>query len=107
MVRETGVSIRRRVRRDNPYAPGHTSGVTAVAVLDKRRVVSTSQDQTLRVWDVESGETTAIFALDCWVTAVAVTDGRIIAGDSAGGVHFLTLCQDPNHKERTNWSSSS
>ena len=71
---------------------GHTNVVNAVAVLDETRVISASGDQTLRVWDLESGETTAIFALECRVMAVAVTASNcIVAGDSAGGVHFLDL----------------
>ena len=68
-------------------------GVNAVAVLDETRVVSASDDHTLRVWDVSSGETMAVFALEAPLQAVAVTaDGRtVIAGDFAGGVHFLDL----------------
>jgi len=47
----------------------------------------------VRVWDVESGGTMAVFALDASVWSVAVTaDGRgIVAGDEVGGVHFLDL----------------
>jgi WD40 repeat protein len=36
---------------------GHSLGVNSVAVLDTSRVVSASSDKTLRVWDVETGET--------------------------------------------------
>src|SRR4029077_6163816 len=36
---------------------GHANGVTAVAVVDGRRAVSASYDRTLRVWDLESGQT--------------------------------------------------
>ncbi len=69
---------------------GHTNGLGAVAVLDAKRVVSASFDQTLRVWDIESGETMAVFALDAPVESVATADGcRVVAGDWAGGVHFL------------------
>jgi len=56
---------------------GHTNWVRAVAVTpDGRRAVSASKDQTLRLWDLESGQT--IRTLEGhWVSAVAVTpDGR-------------------------------
>jgi len=47
MSRTGGPPIRRR----------HTHSVKAVAVLDGKRVVSASGDDTLRVWDMESGGT--------------------------------------------------
>jgi WD40 repeat protein len=58
---------------------GHTSTVWAVAVTsDGRRAVSASDDRTLRVWDLETGQT--LCTLECHtfaVRAVAVTpDGR-------------------------------
>ena len=40
---------------------GHTSSVTSVAVADDgRRAISGSEDHTLRVWDLESGEELAL-----------------------------------------------
>jgi WD40 repeat protein len=58
---------------------GHTEGIFAVAVTpDGQRAVSASQDKTLKVWDLESGE--ALHTLtghSAIVRAVAVTpDGR-------------------------------
>ena len=72
---------------------GHTDGFGAVAVLGKNRVVSASFDKTVRVWDIESGETLSVFALNARLCSVAITaDGRaVVAGDDAGGVHFLDL----------------
>ena len=34
---------------------GHSGGVNAIAVVDEQRVVSGSDDETLKVWDLRSG----------------------------------------------------
>jgi len=63
---------------------GHTSSVSAVAVtLDGKHAISGSDDNTLRVWDIESGEEIQILEGHTgWVKAVAVTlDGKhVISG---------------------------
>ena len=58
---------------------GHTAGVSAMAVTpDGRHVVSGSEDNTLRVWDLATGETkTTLQGHTAGVSAMAVTpDGR-------------------------------
>ncbi len=60
---------------------GHTNGVLAVAPLDGGRIVSASSDNTLRVWDVESGNCLhTLGGHTFWVRAVAPLDGgRIVS----------------------------
>ena len=75
---------------------GHTSWVTAVVVTpDGRHVVSGSWDNTLRVWDLESGKELAAFTAESDLSSCAVaSDGRtIVAGESLGRLHFLRLVQ--------------
>jgi WD40 repeat protein len=58
---------------------GHTGGISAVAVTpDGRRAVSGSEDRTLRLWDLESGQTIrTLEGHTGGVWSVAVTpDGR-------------------------------
>ena len=64
---------------------GHTNRVNAVAVTpDGRHVVSGSDDKTLRVWDLATGETkTTLKGHSNRVNAVAVTaDGRHVVSGS-------------------------
>jgi len=72
---------------------GHHDGVSAVAVTGDGRAISGSYDQTVRVWDLDSGRTIATFSGESAFLAVGVTsDGyTIVAGDSVGQVHFLRL----------------
>jgi WD40 repeat protein len=63
---------------------GHQSLVHAVAVLPDGRVISGSADKTLRIWDVESGQSLAtLTGHQAAVLAVAVLpDGRVISGSA-------------------------
>ena len=71
---------------------GHAAPVRALAVLPDGRVVSCSDDHTLRVWDVASGETVTHFTLDAPVTALAVIGARqIVVGGPAGGPHLFRI----------------
>ncbi len=73
---------------------GYQDYVKAVAITpDGKQVVSASLDNTLKVWDLESGTEIASFigegALRC--CAVAPDGLTIVAGESSGRVHFLRL----------------
>ena len=73
---------------------GHTGGVNAVAVTpDGRRAVSASGDQTLKVWDLESGTVKADFVGDDRLLACVIApDGMtIVASGSLGHMYFLRL----------------
>ncbi|MFV9631948.1 MAG: WD40 repeat domain-containing protein [Methanosarcinales archaeon] len=64
---------------------GHTDWISAVVVTpDGRFAVSASGDGTLKVWDIEKGETVrTLEGHTGWVSAVAVTpDGRFAVSTS-------------------------
>ena len=73
---------------------GHTSSITSLAVTpDGQRAVSTSQNGTLKVWDIVEGKEVASFTFEHTITTCAVSlDGlTVLAGDRSGQVHFLHL----------------
>ena len=72
---------------------GHSERVWAAAVsADGRRAVSASEDKTLKVWDLETGALVTTFTCDASVLCCAISGARrVVAGDEAGRVHFLSL----------------
>jgi WD40 repeat protein len=60
---------------------------------DGRIAVSTSIDNTLKVWDLGTGQTLATLKTNAPLRCCAVTpDGRtILAGDHGGALHILDL----------------
>jgi WD40 repeat protein len=71
----------------------------AIKVLPDGRVVSCSQDETLRVWAPEDGQCIAVMRLETSVDAIAASaDGLIAAGDLLGRVQLLRL-EEPGRVE--------
>ncbi len=77
------------------YDPGQRETVYAVAVTpDGKRVVSGSEDRTLKVWDLESGQVLqTLSGHGDWVRAVALTpDGqRAVSGSDDGTLKVWDL----------------
>ncbi|MBI3249483.1 MAG: hypothetical protein HYZ50_23525 [Deltaproteobacteria bacterium] len=71
-----------------------SDAVSAVTVTpDGRHVISGSDDDTLKVWELSSGRELATFTAEHSILCCAVApDGRtVVAGASSGQVHFLRL----------------
>ncbi|KAI9713152.1 MAG: hypothetical protein M1820_001137 [Bogoriella megaspora] len=71
---------------------GHSGPVTAVAFApDGKRLISSSEDRTIRVWDPLSGQALAVFTHNSdYVNTVAFTrDSRHMASGSADSTVFL------------------
>jgi WD40 repeat protein len=64
---------------------GHSSWVRALAVLQDGRVVSASNDETLRVWDVVSGDSLQLaWGIGLVTDVAALPDGRVVSIDFFG-----------------------
>ncbi len=65
---------------------GHSSPVTCIALFPDGRMVSGSHDNTLRVWDVASGQCLqTLCGHEDLITCVAVLpDGRVVSGSGDG-----------------------
>ena len=65
---------------------GHTAAVFSITQLTDDRIVSGSDDETLRVWDLEKSEGEDGFVRELnghtsWINSVTqLTDGRIVSG---------------------------
>src|SRR5437764_452934 len=69
---------------------GHTDAVWSVAFsADGKRIVSGGRDQTVRVWDAQTGvEPRSLKGHTDWVNSVAFSpDGKRIASGSGGGLN--------------------
>ena len=65
---------------------------------DGKRAVSASSDNTLKVWELNSGIYLATFTCDSGANGCAVSDvGKLFAGDAGGHLHFLRL-EEPSAK---------
>jgi len=60
---------------------------------DGQRAVSASDDNTVRLWDLETGEVMATFTCDWPAHCCAFSEALklIVAGDAGGHLHFLKL----------------
>ena len=84
---------------------GHSDRVTSVCLSSSGlRVVSVSDDTTVRVWDAESGVCLCIGVLDAPASGVDMHADHICCGDEFGGVHcFAIECDsEENLKKRKN-----
>jgi WD40 repeat protein len=75
---------------------GHGAGIRAVAVTpDGARVLSASLDQTIKLWDLATGQVLATFTADGALDACAVSPAGtvFVAGDRHGRLHVLELVE--------------
>lgn len=71
-----------RLNKQTFQSAGHRGSVSGLAVMSNRQIVSVSQDNTLRIWNISTGECyRIIFGHTNWVRCVvSLTDNRIVSG---------------------------
>ena len=64
---------------------------------DGRQAVSASHDQTVKVWDQDSGKTIATFQCEAGIgSCLCASGGKVLViGDQGAIVHFLRLEGQP------------
>ena len=72
---------------------GHDSFVRDLAFTsDGQSLVSVSDDETLRIWDLDTRAVIASFVCEGPLFACAVApDGTMLAGETSGRLYFLRL----------------
>ncbi|XP_071118662.1 WD repeat-containing protein 18-like [Haliotis cracherodii] len=84
---------------------GHSLPVTDLHVGcggSRARVISSSRDNTCKLWDLCSGELLCTLVFDSCITAVAMDNMelRVFAGDSNGNIHSVAMFTQPVKTER-------
>ena len=66
----------------------HEKAITNFHV-DDSQIISISEDNTVRFWDINTGECTYTYFLDIFATAINFKDGKLVIGDTLGNVRFF------------------
>ena len=66
----------------------HQKAITNFHV-DDSQIISLSEDNTVRFWDINDGECTYTYFLDIFATAINFKDGKLVIGDTLGNVRFF------------------
>jgi WD40 repeat protein len=71
---------------------GHSNSVSSLCVLSDGRLASSSDDHTIRLWDIATQREIVRLEVDAPVSClVALPDGRLVAGDDLGRLHWLEI----------------
>lgn len=76
------------------FLNGHTGWINSIGfTLDGRFAITGSKDQTVRVWQLDSGRCIAVYPASAEVTAVSNADpsGRFVCGTLDGQIQVLLL----------------
>ena len=70
----------------------HSDEISALAITpDGRRVMSAGRDESIRVWDIDTGDCEAVSTHLDPIHALAARRSLVVAGDSTGHVFFFDM----------------
>ena len=67
---------------------GHEKAITNFYV-DDSQIISLSEDNTVKFWDISSGKCTYTYFLDIFATSINLKDDKLVIGDTLGNVRFF------------------
>lgn len=79
---------------------GHTKAVILLKSLNKKYIISSSFDDTLRVWDKDEGSCKKVFKVASRVTCIEVLDeNRVVLGFKNGTIDILDIASGCYRKQ--------
>jgi len=75
----------------------HSSWVTALCMQSDARLVSGSTDNVIRLWDMTARQAREMTRLEVDAPVrclAALSDGRVVAGDALGRLHWLKVVEE-------------
>ncbi len=72
----------------NIILDAHEKAVTNLYV-DENQLISLSEDNTIKFWDIESKECNYTYYLDIFATSISLNDDKLVIGDALGNVRFF------------------
>jgi WD40 repeat protein len=90
----TGKTIRVQTSEGLQILSGHVDFVWSLRFIDEHRLLSSSVDGTLRIWNITNGSCIVLSGHRGWVWSVDVLDNVIVSGSVDSTLKFWTLTGD-------------
>jgi WD40 repeat protein len=85
---------------------GHTQSVNAVMLVAENRLISASEDKTIKLWDLETGKFQDLFGADASIRTLSLSwDNRwLVCGDAQGRMRrFEFVYSEDNRSLERGW----
>lgn len=69
----------------------HEKAITNINIISNSKILTVSEDNTLKFWDIDECECTYTYFLDIYSTAVNVRGDKLVIGDTLGNVRFYNM----------------
>ncbi len=76
----------------------HDKAITNMHIINEDKIITVSEDKTLKIWNIESETCTYTYYLDIYATSINMKGDKIILGDSLGNVRFFKFEEEKEEK---------